>query len=225
VSEPTSVTPGQITPDHRELIEEQKAIIEGIANVTLAWGGVESALVTILFTVLGADDLHKQHIASAMYFSLSSLEARIGIVNAAVGQIYVGHQLEKGFSAEWKCAIARINRLKKTRNIVAHGTIMTISAFSPEGKSRVRLMAPMLNLKSTTAAFSNLPQIPGLGSNELSEAVRATGEATQRLFEFPALIRMLSDPAAQPTLREKLIQLEAIRKQSPPEADPNREAP
>lgn len=225
MSEPTSVTPGQITADHIELIEEKKAIIEGIANVTLAWGSVENALIVNLFAAIGADDQRKQHIVSAMYFSLNNLESRIGIVKAAVEQVYAGHALESKFATEWQCAIKRLDRLKKTRNIVAHGQINTITGFSPHVKTHVRLMAPMLNLKSTKAAMSNLPQIPGLGSNELREAVKATGEATARLFEFPPLVRMISDPAALPTLREKLLQLEGLRKQSPPQADQSPEAP
>ena len=90
---------GDLTPDQSKKREqEEKALREGVAAVTLAWATVENSLMSFLdFIVNEGKTQALRQIVSAMYFSLTNLESRFRMVATAFRQFVHGHPAEAEF--------------------------------------------------------------------------------------------------------------------------------
>ncbi len=203
MSKPTSVTTRPISESDKHIIAEHDAIRAGIADVTLAWGALETELAYLLSAVLKADP----ELGGAIYFSPASAEVRVGIVDAALKQIVARHAVQAALLPKWASIINTMKHLRKTRNKVAHGTI---SHFHPGGESAsyARLVDPMLKDDMALAKAMSKRQKPGMGSNELKESVIAVHQLRSRVHRFRKFVQLFhaGDIA---TLLQKLGKAEA----------------
>jgi hypothetical protein len=147
MSEPTAIVTAPTTAEIAALHLEKEKIFNGVANLTLTWATVENRLVFLLTTVLGAPPV----IVSRMYFSLTSLEARMGMVGAALEALFFRSPAQDAFKVEWGYISNKFAQLKKVRNKVAHGEIL--SGYYPNHGNRIRLMSPLSNVTPIIQAY------------------------------------------------------------------------
>ena len=202
------------TPEEKQeiqrMLDDSKRLGDGITNLTLTWASLENVMVTLLARILQEDSAA---ISSSVYFSLPSLDARLRAVEAAFRAFVTGHPAQDELEPAWKGLMNRINRLKGTRNKVAHGQIVTISS---NGKNWVRLTAPLFDFKTHHDAIK-AGQLPGLGPSDVEQSVAAAGELRKLIDIFRSVVECTykGDDA---TLQKKLAELAA---QSPNPDSPN----
>jgi hypothetical protein len=209
-----------IDPEIKKLIEDTEKLRRGVADVTLAWGHVENSLVTLLAGVLREDGAA---ITSAMYFSLTGLESRLRLMDSAMVQFAEMNAAHDEIIAVWANIMSALNRLRKTRNKVAHGQIVTHNAGAPS-RSCVRLTSPIFDFKSSILAYEK-GQLPGIGSDDLQTSCLAVGKIINKLQSFHEIVRLMHAGGDSSPLRKKLAEL----KVEPPNPDnpdnPNPPAP
>ena len=189
-----------------KLAREGLAIRAGIASVTLAWAQIENALVMMLTAIL---KLHNYRIPAAIYFTLTSLESRMNIVDAAFRELLEGRLLKEEILILWHATFCTLSRLKVTRNKIAHGQIMHQARTK---KIHMRLTAPMMKYMAHTN-LDDGAQLHGLSANDLEHSAKAAREIASDLerFEAIAFLAHQETDAALATLRERLRELEVAR--------------
>jgi hypothetical protein len=202
--------------DHKRMAEDQREILSEVANITLGWANVENALVLLLDGIL--NDRHNTKmtaILSTMYFSLSNLESRIGLVDAAIRATFDGNALEKEFEPEWNHLRNKLNGLKKVRNKVAHGQLATVAVGR---RNHVRLTSPIFDFQSSREAQKNR-QVPGLSASDLRHSRIAIGSAIAIIDAFSEIMAHLRSNDIS-TLRGTLARLAGQRQKGAPKAVP-----
>jgi hypothetical protein len=218
MSEPTSGSPRPISEEDRRMIKEQEDIRLGVADVTFAWANVENCMVMVLAQILRDP---AGNIASAIYFTPASIEIRMNIVDNTLRALTTGTSPEKPLLDRWRAVMERLNRLRKTRNKVAHGELVIFSGTRFGGGSFARLTAPMLKLDDDKEELLYRGQKPGMGSNELHQSAVAVNSTANRVIRFAEFVRLLQT-GDNATLLQKLSEADD-ETQSPP--DPNNPTP
>lgn len=121
---------------------ERKAVHEALGEAALGWNYLESAIAQVYSTALGAPSADNPYYRSiiATFYAIVSFEAKLKATDAALTYTLYGHAAEE---AEWRVLRARIDRCRKTRNNLAHYTLVGIGDGKP-GR-RVWLQLPPLN--------------------------------------------------------------------------------
>jgi hypothetical protein len=194
---PSSVSDGE---RDRRLLAEQEAIHVGVARIVFAWAKIENWMVLLLQRILK----HESHeIASAIYFTPAALEVRIKLVNAALEALVARKAVGTPLLKEWKTILNTLNRLRKTRNKIAHGDI---TVFHPIGGPPpvARLTPPMMvNQDEAIQEWVRTRKLPGLGSNELTNSVNALMQVEKRIIRFWNFVDLIHEDA-HATLLQKL---------------------
>jgi hypothetical protein len=188
---------------------EEEKIKEGIAEVTLAWGAVETALVMLLKDVLNHES---SDISSAIYFAPAGIEVRTKIVDAAFRELFSRSALQAVVTPLWDSLLNAMNGMRKTRNKVAHGAITRFH--SQNGKSYVRLTEPMPQALRPIMAAKAKRQKAGLGAHDLTQSARAVHRLRARIFAFAECANLFyaGDTA---TLLRKLAELKGESRNPP----------
>lgn len=185
-------------PEH--LTEEHEEMLKNVSILTLSWAHVENALV-ILFSKIIRDP--PAALASAIYFSPSSLEARFKIVKSALSVVIRGHPRAERISSFWNTTVNKFGHLKYTRNFVAHGQITT---HHYRGRNRLRLTAPMFQFAPFEESFEKR-QAPGMSSGDLKKSTTAVRTLTKRITAMTSIVTHLRDQTDE-ALVERLLEAE-----------------
>jgi hypothetical protein len=195
---------------------EEEKIRAGIAEITLAWGALETAFVMLLKAILKHEN---SDIASSIYFAPAGIEVRTKIVDAAFTELFSRSALQAEIFPLWSSLLNTLNGLRKTRNKVAHGAITRFHA--PNGKSHVRLTEPMPKGIRPIMEAKAKRQKAGLGANDILQSARAVHHARSRIFAFADCV-MQFHVGDTSTLLRTLGELKA-ENQNPP--NPNTQTP
>jgi hypothetical protein len=160
------------------LSTEHKAIREAVSTIIMAWAQLENTLAILLSKII--NDPSGQF-AFAIYFAPSNTETRIRIIDATFSVlISASKQHHQQIAAAWQTIRNTINRLKDTRNAVAHGHITTCSRYN---RSHARLTPPMFNFKPFAIAHEKR-QLPGLGSADINQSTERIIKINLALVDF-----------------------------------------
>jgi hypothetical protein len=160
-----------------KLAQEHLALREAISQIVLAWSNIENDFMLVLQGVLNDPT---GAIASAIYFAPASAEVRMKIVDRALDAHIEGSQYYERISRAWQHTLHAANRVKKTRNTVSHGQLVTVGW---NGKNHIRLTAPLFNFRPFAAAHSKR-QLPGLSSNDIRKSASKMAEVGQAVVLF-----------------------------------------
>src|SRR6516225_7243249 len=116
----------------RRLAEETCRLRESVASISFAWANVENVMVMLLYAILRDD---QGRFSSAIYFAPSAIETRFSIVDKALIELADNMCCEQEIAKAWGDVLSQLQKLKQTRNKIAHGQISTVS--SKGGKNHV----------------------------------------------------------------------------------------
>lgn len=150
--------------------QEQESIKRAVADITLAWGHLENSLADLLDGAAGINDLR---ISSAIFFTPPGIETRLKITsNAFVSFLNTAQGVPAFVSDQWNCLMNALGRMRDTRNSVAHGQIVKITA---RRKTHIRLTQPIANLAGILNFAAG--QLPGLSENDIAISARSVNRA------------------------------------------------
>lgn len=171
--------------------------------MTLVWAEAENVMVILLSRILMNDPAASM--ASTLYFSINNLDGRIGMVDAAFR--FIAERVpdpEKTLILKlWGSLHNQIQRLKRTRNTVAHGQIITVAR---RNVNKVRLSSPMFDFNRHAAAHA-ARQFPGLSANDIENSITSARAMNERIDQFREIAEMVT-AGDMPALRKKLAELE-----------------
>jgi hypothetical protein len=182
-----------------------------VADVTFAWASLEDQLVGIVAASLGRMDEYAM--ASAIYFAPANLETRIAIVDRVVRESLHEHAIESEFLSVWATFENSLHRLRKTRNKIIHGSLLSMPISPTNERRTVRVSSQLFDVQRRRTHKNG--QLPGLGYAEIT----AHRNAVSGLFNVTATLRDImwnindEKPAA---LLQILHELAASRRTSPP---------
>lgn len=156
--------------DAKEYNEEAQRARIAVANAIFAWASLEDKLVTLLgaalHTVAGSP------MASAVYFAPSNIETRLNIVDRVVCEFpFTRKNLEGPFLAEWAAVLGKINRLKNTRNKLAHASL--VGTPNPSRTKRVVRVASQIYDVQRRRDSKEAGQLPGMSPADVEAHVKA----------------------------------------------------
>ena len=156
-------------------------------------------------------------VASAIFFAVDSLDARISIVEKAFSTLFRrfrGLDNINELNDRWEALVKATRGLKKTRNAVAHGQMTTVMIRSR--KRHVRLTTPIAEQNQMRSAIEK-HQLPGMSSNDINTSAAAARVliAEYNIFADISGLAALNFSAFLASLPQKLLELEALRPQSP----------
>lgn len=165
---------------HDRLKEEHKNIKIGIVAIIMAWADIENALCGLLKKMIDSPS----QIGSAMYFSLSGLDARIGLVDAAFQRLCREQPTLLPAIDFWKDTIKTVQRIKRTRNSVAHGAPITLNI---GGNSHARLTSPFLDIQRFEKSMDR-KQVLGMSANDILASAKTTKLQEDRIQDVTRLV-------------------------------------
>jgi hypothetical protein len=172
---------------------ENQAICESVGDLTMAWARIENTMAILLIAITRDET---DQIAPAIYFSPASIDVRVRLVDAALKQYVKSTIMEQHFKdrllAVWGSCLVVLNRLRKTRNKVAHGQIAVFG--SHQGRPPfARLTTPALQPNEAQIETYLKGKKPGMGSNEIRGSVKAVDALNARLWPITLCIRALNE--------------------------------
>jgi hypothetical protein len=204
----------------RRLAEETRRLREGVALITFAWANVENAMAMLLHAILRDD---QGRFSSAIYFTPSAIETRFNIVNKAFHELLDGTPVEKELSEVGSKIFSKLQKLKETRNKVAHGQVVTSGSLN--GKNHVRLMHPIFNVQKSREAF-RAGQLAGLTASDLEKHLAIVSQLVTRLEVLRSIVDLIHEGDFA-TWRQKVPELTAdLHRATNPQSDaPNSPVP
>jgi hypothetical protein len=195
----------EMLEEKAELEPERQKMRNAIANMLTAWGKVESSLLRLLGAVVIPLD-GQLRFASAIFFSVDSLSARIDIVDSVVAELLMNttDNFKLPIHEHWETIKGKLNRSKAIRHKVAHGQMTTIRLLS-KGKLYVRLTPPIGEFEKTIECFGR-KQLPGLCANDIEQSAIAAEGYAELIDAFTECARCLAVWRLEP-LPEKLRRL------------------
>ncbi len=152
--------------EHERLDREHEKLRGAIVAHQRGWAELEIALSALLYEVLRIEP-RSSHVAYALYYSPTSLEARTELVHNALSQLFAENVGLAPLESLWKLTHRKIGGARTIRNTVAHGTPHTLSI---GGKSYARLTSPAFDVIRVGRIVSK-GQIPGISAQDLVTAV------------------------------------------------------
>lgn len=207
----------QLTEEQRELNkrmgDEMRRLRHGIADITLAWAALESSLA-VLFANIIRDD--RGSVGFAVFFAPTSLETRIALVDKALAARLETSPQRDHFTKKWQSIFNALNRLKRTRNTVAHGQISTFS-MGDLRKQEVRIGPVIFDFQRVGAALAK-GKPPGLSAHDLENAIAATKRAAANVARLSDALALLFRNEHEASLR-KLAEIELGPPNQPPQSE------
>jgi|GEM_PF-5423742 len=154
-----------------------------IADLLCSWATLENFLAFLLSMMTAQEGTPGWQVGLAIYFAPNNFETRIKIVDTALKEWFRGAKGEQKALSTWTTISNAINRLKNTRNSVAHGTTHIHGKGSSKGGGRtyVRLSAPMLDINRHRKHRKH--NIPGLSVTDLLQSIARTDAQSTRIRE------------------------------------------
>jgi hypothetical protein len=190
-------------PSKPPIDEADRARI-AVGNAIFAWASLEDKLVSLLGMVLGMAPAAPM--ASAIYFAPSNIETRLQIVDRAICERFNGHKIEQQFLDEWQAVLGKINRLKSTRNKIAHASLIKTSR--PDREPVIRVTPQIYDIQRRRPA-DEAGQLQGMSPHDVEEHVKAIQSVIPIVEELGTLVR--SSNGAQQPLLEILARLKRDR--------------
>ena len=153
--------------EHQAIDREHEQLKAAILAHQRGWAELELALSALLYEVLRIEP-RSSHIAYAIYYSPTSLEARTELVYNALSQLIAENKGLAAIEPLWKLIHKSICRARKVRNVVAHGTPHTLSI---QGKNYARLTSPAFDVLRVGRIILR-GQIPGIAAPDLFAAAK-----------------------------------------------------
>ncbi len=186
--------------------EAQRARL-AVADSIFAWASLEDKLVTFLAASLGL--MGGSGMASAIYFAPSNIETRLTIVDRVAREFFLNHRLEEPFLAEWGSLILKINRLKGTRNKLAHASLTSTIIGRGEAAKRVVRVSPQIYDMQRRRLAGESGQLQGMGPADIEGHVAAIRSLIPVVENLRDLIFAVGGPS-EPLL-QRLGELKAAR--------------
>jgi hypothetical protein len=176
-----------------KVVKQHEHINQSMLFMMRQWAFLETHLAMLLHTIIRDGN---GSLASAIYFAPSAFEARKQIVEAALMTVCEPYDKDNDISDLWATWSARINKHKKVRNAVAHGTVSTYYRF---GKNQARLMPPFFNFSPLAKSYKSR-QPPGLSGNDIEASAKALFNTAQFLQQFKLICEacLFQKPEALP---------------------------
>lgn len=142
------------------------------------------------------------HVAYALYYSPTSLEARTELVHNALSQLIAENTGLAAIAPLWALTYTKIGRARTIRNAVAHGTPHTLNI---HGKNYARLTSPAFDVIRVGRIVSK-GQIPGIAAQDLVDAVARVAHLMECVDDVNrAIVAFRDNP---PTFEGQLRSLE-----------------
>ncbi|GJD86683.1 hypothetical protein BHAOGJBA_0178 [Methylobacterium hispanicum] len=134
-------------------------------------------MADLLDTVIG-----DPNIALPVYFAAGNTEARFKIVDASLRPVFARSEHEAQIVPIWSKLLVTLNRLKETRNKVAHGML---GGTVRQRKTHIRWTGPTLDVNRWAPAG----QLDGLSLADMQQCIEAIERAESYLYGFIDLVR------------------------------------
>ncbi len=157
----------RLRAEHDALDREHEKLRAAIVAHQRGWAELEIALSALLYEVLRIEP-RSSHIAYAIYYSPTSLEARTELVHNTLNQLIVENGGLATIEPLWASIYKKIGKARAVRNAVAHGTPHTLNI---QGKNYARLTSPAFDVLRVGRIISK-GQIPGVAAQALVDAVK-----------------------------------------------------
>jgi hypothetical protein len=155
-------------------------IRQAVADVTLAWAGIESAFGMLLSRIIGRQPTD---LAMAILFSAVNLEPKIKLLDDAFKSLLAVLPRADEITPLWDALVSNIKGQKKIRNTVAHGAVVHQGY---AGKDHVRITPPMFSPQYEAKKTPKGPQ--GLSVADLRASLVAVNGLHERLGLFIQLL-------------------------------------
>jgi hypothetical protein len=196
------------TPEEAAALEvERQKMRNAIANMTFAWAEVENAMVLVLTSIVNQGPTGD--IASAIFFAVDSLDARIAITNNAFRSLFGRIPNVDEIIIRWQSLIKTTKSLKAMRNKSAHGQMTTILWHN--GKRYVRLTKPLSNHDEMRLAIES-NKIPGYSYNDINISAHTARNLVPEYRVFSSIVSSTTIFSSfYSLLPKKIAELEALR--------------
>lgn len=138
------------TPEEiQQLQSEWEQMRLAVSDVTIAWSSLENGLAMLLSKLIKGHGDFDHDIAFGIYFAPRSADGRIGILEAAYEYSVLQTSLDDDrLKACFAKAIEKLHKLKKKRNEIIHGNIVSEETPIKGGVKRgIRLTGPLFDPK------------------------------------------------------------------------------
>jgi hypothetical protein len=195
-------SPEDIESSHKAYLrvgEDHKLIAAGIVRFNKWFAELETALSALLYVLINKPD---SKIAYAIYFSPTSFEARVTLVENSLIQIASENDKLAILIDLWKIAAVNLQRARRLRNAIAHGTPSTVVIGD---KPFARLTAPAFDIIRIGRTIANR-QIPGLTHNDIENGLNRVLRLNEAVDAFSRVVSEFHE--GNPKLQERFAELE-----------------
>lgn len=176
---PEALTKPLTAEDLARLSQEQTALEKehaDLSNLQLAtyrtWVEMEQSLCALLYVILNIQP-RSSHIAYAIYFAVTSLEARTDIVHHALTQLISENKGKlRDVEAAWTFVRDSLRGPRTIRNKVAHGAPLTLAI---RNKKYARFCPPPFDQVRVGRKIQE-GQIPGLTTSEIRRSLKTVNQ-------------------------------------------------
>jgi hypothetical protein len=199
---------------HRKMKAEMALMNIAVAETNYAWARIEDGMLLILKEALGDNE---GKITSAIYFTPSNLETRFQLVRNTLHEArkdwWFGDRFK--FEQEWDAMILKLNRLKQTRNKIAHSGVQSWQKSRQNRATctigHVRLAPSFYNWQEFDRTTGK--QMPGMSVNDVVTHVEAAKKLGSHILLLKDIVRLYKASTSFPNeeLQQALDALEADR--------------
>lgn len=202
-----------LTQDQLRMHEAAAALAaeenQQLRNLTLAylkqWAELETACSTLFYVIVNSEPKSSK-IAYAIYYALGGFDARIGVLNQSMLQLFEENPKLRCATKSWGSIYDELKTVKGVRNKVAHGTILTIHS---GGRQITRLTAPPFDPINIGRPLTKGPEV-GLAPDQLTRHLRCLPIAVNALDGMNSLIADFREFGEGP-LPQRLAELNALQ--------------
>lgn len=197
---------GRRVPVSEYLDEEHSQMQAAILQFHRRFSELELAASALLHAIL---DGRNSKVPYAIYYSVNSFEARIGIVQNALIEFVSEHKDDLGVIIEescWPYMASKIRKVREIRNALAHGTPHTLSIGN---KPYVRVVPPVFDVIRISRRVANR-EIPGLKWTDIWEGGKPMVPMVDCLDHINRILTAYHQHGSKsPTLPDRLLELKA----------------
>lgn len=196
----------RIQQTQRRIEREHAAIRQAVTQFNQQFAELETALSALLYVTVNRPN---SRVAYALYYSPTSFDARVDLVQNAVIQIASENKNALGsLITPWAQSpllklVYQIDRIRNLRNAIAHSAPNTLHV---GGKPHARLTAPPFDVIRVGRKLEDR-QIPGLTANDINQGANKAGWLIDRVDRLNRVLTAFYD--GDPSLPEKF---ELLRK-------------
>ena len=199
------------TPGQRLRPGEYAEMLEAVAKFFMSWAFLENKMALLLLRLIS-----QEKIGPAIYFTPTNIETRFKIVDTAfvLSAEAIPERDRATILAAWNTTMNTLNRIKATRNAIAHGSVEV--GMLGGRRAMVRLIPPMLDARRQAPRKG---QPLGMGASEIKQSTKAIDSAAHQIHDFRVLLESAGNDAA---FQQKLAELTAHPPTSRPRSDGQR---